>query len=306
MQVAVIDCGTNTFTLSLFEAKVDGTMQRIDKDRHFVELATEYLDQIGPLAFERALKAFRSFKKFLKRYPNAIVHALGTAALRRASNSDALVQAVHDVSGIEIDIIDGDVEASLIYRGVRQAAPLGATPALIMDIGGGSVEFIIANASQVFWAKSYPIGLAVLYEGFQKSDPLLPEHQKQLKGFLTETLSDLLAILAEHKLEHFIGASGSFDMLEQLTGFRQDGAMHSHIDIGDFLAVGEQLVGSSLDQRLSIPNLKPTRARFSVMSVLLILFIQQQPALRHLRHLIVSDHAMREGMVERILQGSNP
>lgn len=304
MQVAVIDCGTNTFTMSLFETNASGAMQRIDKDRHFVELATEHLDRIGPLAFERALQAFRSFKTFLERYPKAVVRALGTAALRRASNSQALVDAVQEVSGITIEIIDGALEAQLIYQGVRQAAPLRAAPALIMDIGGGSVEFILANQEQIFWAKSYPIGLAVLYEGFQKSDPILPKHQQALRTFLTKTLADLLAILPDYKVEYFVGASGSFDMLEQLTGFRQEGDLHSYIDVGDFLAVSEQLVGSSLEQRLNIPNLKPTRARFSVMSVLLILFIQQQPAMRHLRHLIVSDHAMREGMVEQILQES--
>lgn len=303
MQVAVIDCGTNTFTLSLFESNATGIVQRIDKDRHFVELASEHLDCIGPLAFERALQAFHSFKHFLERYPKAIVRAFGTAAMRRASNSQTLVTAVEKATGITIEIIDGALEAQLIYRGVRQAAPLSSAPALIMDIGGGSVEFVIANQSEVFWAKSYPIGLAVLFEGFQKSDPIRPLHQQQLRTFLTQELSDLLTILPQYKIEYFIGASGSFDMLEQLAGFRQEGDLHSYIDVGDFLAVGEQLVGSSLEQRFNIPNLKPTRARFSVVSVLLILFIQQQPVMQHLRQLIVSDHAMREGMVERILQG---
>ena len=301
MQVAIIDCGTNTFTLSLFEADASGQMQRIDKERYFVELASESVESIGPLAFDRALKAFRSFRRFLDGYPNALVHALGTAALRRASNGQQLVQAVQETAGIPIEVISGEQEAHLIYRGVRQAAPLSDQPSLLMDIGGGSVELIIANNQEVFWAKSYPIGLAVLYEGFQKSDPLTPIHQSELRTFLREQLQDFLAILANYKVEHFIGASGSFDMLDKLAGIRQEGDLHGYIDVNDFLAVGEQLVGSPLDERLAIPKLKPTRAKLSVMSFLLILFVQQQPNMRHLRQLIVSDHAMREGMVEQVL-----
>lgn len=304
MQVAIIDCGTNTFTLSIFEAHTNNpaeTMRRIDKDRHFVELAAESVDWIGPLAYERALQAFRSFKRFLQQYPDAQVRALGTAALRRASNSQALIDDVWEEVGICIEVISGHREAHLIYRGVRQAAPLSERPSLLMDIGGGSVELIIANKEQVFWAESYPIGLAVLYEGFQKSDPLKPKHQAILRQFLDEQLLDFKEELAKYEVEHFIGASGSFDMLDKLAGVRPDGELHSYIDVGDFLAVGEQLVGSDMKERLNIPRLKPTRAKLSVMSVLLILFVQQQPTMRHIRHLIVSDHAMREGMVEEIL-----
>lgn len=302
MQVAIIDCGTNTFTLSLFENQPDGSFKRIDKDRHYVELAAESVDCISPQAFERALEAFRSFRAFLKRYPDAEVRALGTAALRRASNSQDLVDAAFEVSGIVIQVISGEEEAHLIYRGVRQAAPLSERPSLLMDIGGGSVEFIIANRETVFWSKSYPVGLAVLYEKFQKSDPLLPQDRAALQAFLETELADFLTVLEEYDMEHFIGASGSFDMLDKLAGTREEGASHSYIPIDDFLSVGHQLVSSNLEQRLNIPNLKPTRAKLSVMSIFLISFIQQQPPLAKIRECIVSDHAMREGMVERVLQ----
>ncbi len=299
MEVAVIDCGTNTFTLNLFQIDEAGNFKRTDKSRHYVELAAEGIDSIGPKAFERGLEAFRTFHQFLKQYPHAQVRALGTAALRHASNSEEFVKAAYEVSNIQIEIISGDEEAAFIYQGVRHAAPLSDQPSLIMDIGGGSVEFIIGDAHRLIWAKSYPLGVAVLYEKFHKSDPISSADKAALKAHLQEHLEDFLEILSLYDIEHFIGASGSFNMLDRLAGTRQAGALHSYIERKHFEEAAQQLIESNYVNRLMIPNLKATRAKLSVMSALLIEFVQE-----HLQaeEMIVSDHAMREGLLQLILQ----
>ncbi|MGH1335092.1 MAG: hypothetical protein ACRBFS_03115 [Aureispira sp.] len=299
MEVAVIDCGTNTFTLNLFQVDEKGQFKRIDNMRHYVELAAEGIDKIGKNAFERGVEAFRAFHHLLQQYPQAQVHALGTAGLRRATNSPAFIQAAKQVSDIKIDIISGEKEARLIYEGVRHAAPLSERPSLIMDIGGGSVEFIIGNQQTLYWAQSYPIGVAVLYERFQKSDPIKAEDKAALKAHLQSILADFIQILTQYKIEHFIGSSGSFNMLDQLAGTRVEGSAHSFINRTAFEAVTQQLVQSNYADRLLIPNLKATRAKLSVMSALLIEFVQE-----HLptNQMIVSDHAMREGLLQLLLQ----
>lgn len=299
MEVAVIDCGTNTFTLNLFQIDEQGHFERIDKSRHYVELAAEGINKIGPGAYARGLEAFRAFQAFLQNYPDAQVHALGTAALRRATNSAEFVQAAYEVSDIQIDIISGQQEATFIYEGVRHAAPLSEQPSLIMDIGGGSVELIIGNKEQLFWAESYPVGVAVLYELFHKSDPISVQDKTALKEHLRETLADFLDVLPQYKIEHFIGSSGSFNMLDKLAGTRIAGATHSVIARQDFEEVTQQLVKSNYADRLLIPNLKATRAKLSVMSALLIEFVQEH---LHAPQMIVSDQAMREGLLQLILQ----
>lgn len=299
MEVAVIDCGTNTFTLNLFQIDEQGHFERTDKSRHYVELAAEGINKIGPGAYARGLEAFRAFQVFLQNYPDAQVHALGTAALRRASNSAEFVQAAYEVSDIQIDIISGQQEAIFIYEGVRHAAPLSEQPSLIMDIGGGSVELIIGNKKQLFWAESYPVGVAVLYELFHKSDPISAQDKAALKEHLRETLADFLEVLPHYKIEHFIGSSGSFNMLDKLAGTRIAGATHSVIARQDFEEVTQQLVKSNYADRLLIPNLKATRAKLSVMSALLIEFVQEH---LHAPQMIVSDQAMREGLLQLILQ----
>ncbi len=299
MQIAIIDCGTNTFTLSLFEVDNSNQFRRSLKDRHYVELAEEGIHQIGPKAFQRGVAAFQAFHDFLQQYPKAKALAIGTAALRRAANRNDFLDAVEAVSGIRIQIIDGSKEAELIYRGVRTAAPLSATPSLIMDIGGGSVEFIIADQERVYWAKSYSIGVAVLFKNFQHSDPIHIDHIQQLNKHLEKELSDLLEQLEAHAIEHLIGASGSFDVLDSLNGAKDATASFGYIQPDAFEAIYQQLVESSYEQRLVTKNLSSTRAKLIVMSVLLIRFIHQKI---NTPNLVVSDHAMREGLVYELLE----
>jgi exopolyphosphatase/guanosine-5'-triphosphate,3'-diphosphate pyrophosphatase len=299
MEVAIIDCGTNTFTLNLFEINKERKFKRIGKSRHYVELAAEGVDSIGPKAFQRGVKAFRAFRVFLEKHPEAQVHALGTAALRKASNSDALVQAAYEASNIKINIISGEQEADYIYQGVSYAAPLSEKPSLIMDIGGGSVELIIGNKNTIYWSKSYPVGVAVLYEYFQKSDPINAQDKAALQAHLQATLADFLVVLEQYDIEHFIGSSGSFNMLQRLAGTRAKDRSHSFIKRKDLETVTQELVQSNYEERLKIPNLKTKRAKLSVMSALLIDFVQQ-----HLDNdeMIVSEHAMREGLLLQLLE----
>lgn len=298
MKIAVIDCGTNTFTLSLFEIDASKKFTRNLKDRHYVELAEEGINTIGPKPFQRGIEAFRAFHDFLKSDPTIKTFAIGTAALRRASNSAAFLNAVETASGIRIQIIDGAREADLIYKGVRAAAPLGAAPSLIMDIGGGSVEFIIANEKQVYWAKSFPIGVAVLFKKFHHSDPINQTNQKELNAYLEAQLSDLIEHLNTHSIEHLIGASGSFDVLDNLNGAKDKSALYGFIDRNNFSRICQQLVDSDYEGRLKTENLSSTRAKLIVMSVLLIKFIHQKIKCPNL---VVSDHAMREGLVYELL-----
>lgn len=298
MKIAIIDCGTNTFTLSLFEVDASKQFKRSLKDRHYVELAEEGMQKIGPKAFQRGLNAFEAFHDLLKSDPETKTIAIGTAALRSASNSSEFLDAVEAVSGIRIQIIAGDREADLIYKGVRSAAPLGPTPSLIMDIGGGSVEFIIANQDQVYWAKSYPVGLAVLFHKFHYSDPIQANQIKDLNAYLEQALFDLLEQLSAHSIEHLIGASGSFDVLDQMNGSKDEAALFGFIEMDSFHKIYQQLVASDYEERLRTENLSSTRAKLIVMSVLLIQFVHQKIKTPNL---VVSDHAMREGLVYELL-----
>jgi exopolyphosphatase/guanosine-5'-triphosphate,3'-diphosphate pyrophosphatase len=112
------------------------------------------------------------FAGMLKKHHVKKVRAIGTAALRSAENGQEFIQEVEKLTGITINQISGDEEARLISEGVRLAFPMDEEPVLIMDVGGGSVEYIICNRDEIFWKQSFNIGISVLYNKFHKTEPI--------------------------------------------------------------------------------------------------------------------------------------
>ncbi len=143
---AVIDCGTNTFHLLICE-KEGNTIYPYFRDKVHVKIGEGGIEQkiITSAAFARALKALDYFKTALEKFQVEKVYATATSAIRNASNGPELVSAIKSATGIDVQIISGEKEAHLIYKGVSLAHTLGPERALIVDIGGGSVECIIAD-----------------------------------------------------------------------------------------------------------------------------------------------------------------
>ena len=143
--IGVIDLGTNTFNLVIAEIQHDN-YRVIHKKKISVKLGEGGIskDFIAPIPFQRGLDALRIYKGILRSMSVDCFYAVATSAIRSAHNGSEFVEKVKSELQININVIDGDTEADLIYRGVRQAIDLGEKPKLIIDIGGGSTEFIIA------------------------------------------------------------------------------------------------------------------------------------------------------------------
>ena len=160
-KAAAIDLGTNTFHILIATVK-EGRLQIIRKESEFVLLGQGGISD-GKLTQEAMKRAFTTLTRFAhilkeENISAGQLRATATSAVRSAANKDAFVQEVARKTGIDIEIIDGDTEAAYIYRGVKQAVKMHDEKALIVDIGGGSVEFIIANDKQMFWRQSFEIG----------------------------------------------------------------------------------------------------------------------------------------------------
>ncbi|MBC8082509.1 MAG: phosphatase, partial [Hymenobacter sp.] len=169
-RLALIDMGTNTFHLLIVE---------LPEERHagpLVLLRTKVgvrlgeggisKGEIAPAAFARALHTLDAFQEEIELHQVTEVRATATSAVRVARNGPELVQTIFEQTGIRVEIITGEREAELIAIGVRQAVPLGREVHLIVDIGGGSVEFILADAATIFWKQSFEIGAQRLLDMF--------------------------------------------------------------------------------------------------------------------------------------------
>ncbi len=297
--IAVIDIGTNSFHLLIAKVEEHG-FEELVKRKKFVRLAEQGIDHISEEKFALGLQVLKDFKAKMNEYNVQHYKAFGTAGMRNADNSDEFRKVVKETLDITIEVIDGEREAELIYKGVRTAVDLNVEKRLIMDIGGGSTEFIIANDNEIFWKRSYPIGANRLKNKFHHTEPMSNDEFSALIHYLNDELSELWQQLKQHKPIGLIGASGSFLSLVALQRgtlqiYPQLSSTSEIVNLSGFKVVHLTMLQSNFEERLKIPDLEPERApMMPVATTLMELVILH---LRPNRSIIVSNHALKEGML---------
>ncbi|MDG5799647.1 phosphatase [Marinilabiliaceae bacterium ANBcel2] len=213
-RVAIIDLGTNTFNLLITE--VENSTYRILKESKYPAKLGEggiHKATITPEAIKRGLEALTSHLITISEYQVESIFCFATSAIRSATNGNEFVRKIKQELGLSIRVIPGDEEAQTIFDGVKQVVPLGTDYSLIMDIGGGSVEFIIANKNGIAWKESYNLGVARLLEQFSPSDPITSAEIKTIEKHLEEKMRPLIKAVSGFSIKQLIGSSGSFDTL---------------------------------------------------------------------------------------------
>ncbi len=294
---AVIDLGTNTFHLLAIE-KQDAGYRRLFKKRIYVKLAEEGIGRIGEKPYVRALEALKVFSDKLQELQIDNVKAFGTAALRTASNGTEFVNRVKEELGLEIELISGAEEARLIHKGVMQAISIRKERILIMDIGGGSVEFIIADENKVFWSGSFPLGVAVLFRTFHNNDPITPDEITQLKKHLELCLPDFLVALGKYPVDILVGASGTFDVLESVLGKGDTNGLSAKIPVSEFFPFYEKLRPTRYEERLTMDEVPDNRADMIIVALELVRYVLGKS---QVNEIIVSSYAMKEGILHEML-----
>lgn len=211
---AIIDLGTNTFHLCIAEVK-QGTLIEYYKLQVPVKLGSGGINKglITVEAFQRGITALTEFKKYIDQFQVKEVIAFATSAIRNAKNGKQFIKEAKENCGIEITTISGDVEAGYIYKGAFHSFKFPDYPVLVMDIGGGSVEFIIGIGEQILWKQSFEIGAARLIDKFHHTDPINEESVNKLTRYLTETLEPLMQALRQHQPQILVGSAGAFETL---------------------------------------------------------------------------------------------
>ena len=305
-KAAVIDMGTNTFHLLLVELH-GNEFKTIYKEKIAVKLGQGGITQnlIAPEAEKRALHTLGHFKNLIDGEYISQVFAFATSAVRNATNGSDFVNRVREQLGIQIHVISGDEEAQLIYEGIHFSGALDERTTLMMDIGGGSVEFIIGNAQEAFWKQSFEIGGQRLLDAFHYHDPILPEEVEKLEEYCGEKLQPLLAAIAIHKPSGFVGASGTFDTLidmyyATLLQCKLTGQHVFELPVSDFYQLFQLLVTKNRAERLGIPGMIAMRVDMIVVASCLIDFILQHISATSMR---CSHYSLKEGAVSRMLSG---
>ncbi len=299
MKIAIIDCGTNTFNLLVR----DQESQRLLHNSKIAVRLAEGADldnfAIGEPALNRALEALAEHKKNAVKEGAELVYAVATAAVRTAKNGKELVQRAESELGIHINVIDGNTEAQLIYEGVKQGIQFKEAPSLIMDIGGGSTEFILLRDQKPVWQKSYPIGSSVMHGRFRPNDPIHKDEIEAIDNYLEEVLEELTAVCKGDNPRVLIGSSGSFDTLAQMC---VDNFQTSRLDpdetsytfsMHEYMQIADRMLKSTFEERLNTPGMIPMRADMIVMACIEINFIIKRFGIRLLQQ---CNFALKEGL----------
>lgn len=299
-RVAIIDLGTNTFHLLIAEAEGEA-YNIIYRDRLAVKLGMGGINNsiITESAVQRALLAVQSFKNIMDAHHVKDCYAFGTSALRNASNGSEVAAHIRSVTGININIIQGDLEAHYIYLGVRAALGLGSDKNLIIDIGGGSVEFILADHNQVFWKRSFEIGAQRLLERFQKHDPIISEEVDALETYFKDSLELLFDALKQYNATVLVGSSGTFDTLSDIFCAKHDihklpEEIETPLTIEGFYEIHNELLQKNREERMKIPGMIEMRVDMIVVASSLIKFLLEQHTFNRIR---VSTYSLKEGVL---------
>jgi exopolyphosphatase/guanosine-5'-triphosphate,3'-diphosphate pyrophosphatase len=298
LSLAVIDLGTNTFHLLIAKVTDTNKVKELFKLQIPVKLGEGGINNrlITPAAFERGLDALRLFKKEIAEFDTSRVFAYATSAIRSADNGKGFVEMVKEQTGIEINVISGDEEAELIFNGVRHTLTLTEEKMLVMDIGGGSVEFIIANKDTIFWKHSFLLGAARLLEMFHTTDPISIEEQQSLVKYLDFELLPLKNAIHEFPVSTMIGSAGSFESLVEMIEKNLDKKLHFNnscpVSIDDYHVIHSMVMRSTHEDRMNFRGLIPYRGEMIVMSFMLIEYVLRT---FKIQKLIASDYSLKEG-----------
>ena len=278
-EAAVIDLGTNTFHLLIGRFDAQGKLHTSLRERRYVRLLREQADAISPPAAERAREVCRFMGQLLGQRELRAVRAYGTAAFRTAANGPALRAELSELLGTQIEIIDGDREAQLIARGVLAGGLPRPGGSLIMDIGGGSVEYILLDeAGQALASKSLPVGAQVLRSAFHLEEPFSTGQQEaalfaHLDRLVQPLFDELHSICEQRQLRMaaVLGASGTFDVLAQWSGAGPEEVL-TRIDAGLVRTLYTESLLMTEQQRLADPRIPDERADLLVVALALVVW----------------------------------
>jgi len=294
---AIIDLGSNTFHLLIAQVEADNTITILERLRSFVGLGDGGIDVLKPESIEKGLAALREFRSILNRYSYKSLKIVGTAALRTASNSQEFINDVNKLFITPVEVIDGEKEADLIFKGVSLITDMNVGCHLIMDIGGGSTEFILINNGRKVWSKSYKLGVGVLYADWHKSDPISQEEKNALVSHLTTMLKELDKQCQKYWVTNLIGASGSFEVLESMSGKATGEHNNNDINIDDFWSLSSKIIDSTVEERNEREGLPAQRVKLIVVAMILM-----QEVVREVRpsNITVTPYALKEGVISEL------
>lgn len=307
MRAAILDFGTNTFNLLIAEKSGDSFRVLYD-GKEGVKLGKGGIHKkiISPEAMERGFAAITRHMQTIESFGVDEIHAYATSAMRNAENGREFASLIREKFGFTTNIISGEEEAALIYEGIRESVDFENETAMILDIGGGSNEFILCNSEGIQWKHSFELGMARIIEKFTISDPITEHEIQELESYFSAELKLLRQAVEKYRPTLMVGASGSFDTLAAMAKFRfgtqvDKNSSSYEIPLDQLRELHMLLVGSTTAERLGMPGMEEVRVEMIVPASIFINFVYNSFGLTSLKQ---SGYALKEGVMARLVKSN--
>ena len=300
MRIAAIDIGTNSVHMIVVQVRADRSFEVIDREKEMVRLGSGGLGgrALTETAMTAALQALSKFRRLAESHDVDELIAAATSAVREADNGREFLTSIRQRTGIRVRVISGTEEARLIHRAAVYGVDVAGGSAVVVDIGGGSVEITRGTASQVQVAQSAKIGVIRLTEQFVRTDPITPRDERRMTKFISGEVAETVDRIVALGFDRVIGTSGTILSLGALAlddgrSVGSDDLRNRRISVKQIRNLRREVTGLALGERLRIPGLDPRRADLAVAgSILLDTILKKLGA----KELTLCDLALREGL----------
>jgi exopolyphosphatase/guanosine-5'-triphosphate,3'-diphosphate pyrophosphatase len=305
MRIAAIDCGTNSIHMIVVRIRPDLSFEVIDREKEMVRLGSGGLGgrALTPEAMAAALQAFPRFRRLAESHQVEEILAAATSAVREAENGGEFLAAVEHETGIKPRVISGTEEARLIHLAAVYGVDVAGASAVVVDIGGGSVEITHGAGNALRVAKSFKLGVIRLTERFVRTDPLSGRDERKLVKHIDGELTKYLRDIRDAGFDRVIGTSGTILSLGTVaTAERRrasDEIRNLRVPAKQIHRLRKEIVSRSISDRMKLPGLDPRRADLIVSGAVLL-----DTVLRKLgaEEITLCDLALREGLVLDYIQ----
>jgi exopolyphosphatase / guanosine-5'-triphosphate,3'-diphosphate pyrophosphatase len=294
---AIIDLGSNTFHLLIVDTTSEELIYEVYRQRIFVSLGDGGIDVLQESAMQRGLHACQLFADKMREYKVENTLISGTAALRTAENRNHFIEQAEAILEHPIMVIDGKQEATYIFKGVKLLSPMKERT-LIIDIGGGSTEFIIVEDGEMVWSESYKLGVNVLHDLFHHEEPISAISIDAFKNHIRDVLDGFISKVNTQAITTIVGSSGSFEIFESMSGLVTHKDKINNINLNTARQIIQKIIVSNRQEREAMDGLPLERTKLIVVGMLLVNEVLEivLPS-----QLIVSPYALKEGLLSTIV-----
>ena len=307
-RVAAIDCGTNSIRLLVADIDVDaGTLRDVDRRMEIVRLG-QGVDRTGrfaPDALERTMDACRRYADVVRATGAERVRFVATSASRDVSNRDEFEAGVRGALGVEPEVVTGDEEAALSFAGAtRELAGSVPEPVLVVDIGGGSTEFVLGSEA-VRAARSVDIGCVRMTERHLHSDPPTASEVAAARADIEAAISLAQETVPLEVARTLVGLAGSVTTLAamalDLPSYQPERIHHARVTAVDVRLMSERLLAMNHDARAALPYMHPGRVDvIGAGALVLAAILDRLPV----TEVVVSEHDILDGIAWSLVTGA--